>query len=338
MGETVNRQWRLVDYPEGLPKETTFRMVEAAVPEPEPGQVLVRSLLLSVDPYMRGRMHPRRSYAEPMKPGEVVVGEAAGRVAASRHPAFREGDLVGGMLGWQDYAALEGEALRKLDPDPALLPASQGVLGMPGLTAYFGLLDVGRPVEGETVLVSGAAGAVGTVVGQIARIKGCRAVGVAGSAEKVELLTGEGGFDAAFDYKTVADVRLAMSEACPEGVDVYFDNVGGPITDAAMTLINLRARVIVCGQISQYNATRPPRGPRQFHLIMEARATVQGILVSDWSHRYDEGLAQLTAWYREGRVRSFETVVEGLENAPVAFIGLFHGHNVGKQLVRIADP
>lgn len=338
MSHTVNRQWRLVDYPEGLPKETTFRMEESPVPEPGPGQVLVRSLYLSVDPYMRGRMHPRKSYAEPMKPGEVIVGGAAGRVVASRHPGFSEGDFADGMLGWQDYAAVDGAGLRKLDPDPALLPASQGVLGMPGLTAYFGLLDVGRPKAGETVLVSGAAGAVGTVVGQIARIVGCRTAGVAGSPEKVRLLTEESGFDAAFDYKTVADLRLAMSEACPGGVDVYFDNVGGAITDAAMTLINLRARVVICGQISQYNATRPPRGPRQFHLILSARALVQGILVSDWADRYSEGLAQLTSWFREGKVRSFETVVAGLENAPVAFIGLFHGHNVGKQLVKIADP
>lgn len=337
MERRVNRQWRLASYPEGLPRESTFRYEEGPVPEPAEGQVLIRSLYLSVDPYQRGRMSSRRSYAKPMEIGDVIVGGVVGQVVRSRHPGYREGQFVVGLLGWQDYALSDGEGLRRVDLEPGLLPGALGVLGMPGLTAYFGLLEVGRPRPGETVVVSGAAGAVGLVVGQIAKIKGCRAVGLSGTDEKAALLR-EMGFDAAINYKSAADIREALAQACPRGVDVYFDNVGGPITDAALTLINLKARIIICGQISQYNATRPPRGPRQFHLILAARARLQGILVSDWEDRYEEGLAALAGWIREGRLRYRETVAEGFENAPVAFLGLFHGHNVGKMLVKVADP
>lgn len=333
----VNRRWLLAEYPEGLPKETTFRYEERPVPEPADGQVLVRTLYLSVDPYQRGRMHTRKSYAKPMDVGDVIVGGAVGRVEVSRHRDVPEGCFVEGLLGWQDYALSDGAGLRRLDLPPDLLPAALGVLGMPGLTAYFGLMDVGKPRAGETVVISGAAGAVGTVVGQIARIQGCRAVGIAGSAEKVRVLVEDLGFDAAVDYKAAADLRGALGEACPHGVDVYFDNVGGAVTDAAISLLALRARVIICGQISQYNLTKPARGPRNLTAFLTNRAMLQGILVSDWADRYDEGIRQLTAWLREGKLRSLETIVEGFENAPTAFMGLFHGHNVGKMLVRIAQ-
>jgi len=338
MEERVNRRWRLAEYPEGLPKETTFRLSVEPVPDPGPGQVLVRALYLSVDPYQRGRMHTRRSYARPMEIGDVIVGGTVGQVEASRHPAFPPGSFVEGLLGWQEYALSDGGDLRRLDLAPELLPASLGVLGMPGLTAYFGLLDVGRPKAGETVVISGAAGAVGTVVGQIAKIQGCRAVGIAGSDDKVDVLVRELGFDAAFNYKTAADVRGALLDACPGGIDIYFDNVGGSITDAAISLINLRARVVICGQISQYNLTKPARGPRNLTAFLTNRAMLQGILVTDWEDRYGEGLNQLAVWLREGRLKSHETVVEGFESAPVAFIGLFHGHNTGKMLVKVAEP
>lgn len=334
----VNRQWRLAEYPEGLPAESSFQWTEEPVPDPAEGQVLVRACYLSVDPYMRGRMRPEGSYAAPARLGEVMIGGAAGQVVASRNPAFPEGVFVEGDLGWQDYALSDGSALRRLPPDPALLSLSLGLLGMPGLTAYFGLLDVGKPSPGETVLVSGAAGAVGSAVGQIAKIAGCRAVGVAGSSEKVRILKEELGFDEAVDYKAAQDLYAALKAACPLGVDVYFDNVGGAVTDAAVSLLNLRGRGVLCGVISQYNATRPSRGPRPYMTLLVRRASLAGFMVFDFQERYGEALEKLSAWYREGRLVAKETVVEGLEKAPAAFLGLFSGQNVGKMLVKVADP
>jgi NADPH-dependent curcumin reductase CurA len=334
----VNRQWRLAQYPEGLPTEASFQWNEAEVPEPSAGQVLVRACYLSVDPYMRGRMRPEGGYAAPVGLGEVMVGGVAGRVVASRNPVWPEGAFVEGPLGWQDYAVSDGSELRLLPPDPALLPLSLGLLGMPGFTAYFGLLDVGRPAAGETVLVSGAAGAVGSVVGQIAKIRGCRAVGIAGSKEKVRVLKEELGFDEAVDYKAAEDLHAALREACPSGVDVYFDNVGGAVTDAALSLLNLRARGVICGLISQYNATRPSRGPRPYLTLLIRRATLSGFMVFDYQGRYGEALERLSAWHGEGKLVAKETVVEGLEHAPQAFLGLFSGQNVGKMLVKVSDP
>ena len=334
----VNRQWRLAEYPEGLPTETSFRWSEAEVPEPAEGQVLVRACYLSVDPYMRGRMRPEGGYAAPARIGEVMMGAVAGTVVASRNPAFPEGAFVEGPLGWQDYALSDGSGLRRLAGDPDQLPLSLGLLGMPGLTAYFGLLDVGRPSPGETVLVSGAAGAVGSAAGQIAKILGCRAVGVAGSSEKVRLLKEELGFDEAVNYKDAEDLHAALKRACPKGVDVYFDNVGGAVTDAAVPLLNLRGRGVICGLISQYNATRPSRGPRPYLTLLVRRATLSGFMVFDYEERYGEALERLAQWYGEGRLAAKQTVVEGLEKAPAAFLGLFSGQNVGKMLVKVADP
>jgi NADPH:quinone reductase len=333
----VNRQIVLAARPVGLPKESDFRLVESPLPRPRPGEVLVRALYLSVDPYMRGRMRQNGSYAHSVNIGEVMVGGIVGRVVESNDPRLGEGDLVEGMLGWQDYAIGTAKALRHIDPTVAPAATWLYVLGMPGLTAYFGLLDICRPQPGETVVISGAGGAVGSLVGQIAKIKRCRAIGIAGSDQKVQFITQTLGFDAAFNYKNGADYHAKLKELCPTGIDVYFDNVGGPITDAVMQLINTRARVAVCGQISQYNAERPELGPRWLHQLVIKQAKVEGFIVFQYSDRYEEGLRQLSTWLREGRLKHHEDIMDGLENAPRAFIRMLEGENLGKQLVKIAD-
>ncbi len=334
----MNKRITLASRPEGLPKESDFRLIETPAPELQDGQVLVRVLYLSVDPYMRGRMSSAKSYAAPLEIGDVITGGAVGRVEQSRNPKFQRGDIVDGFFGWQQYAVSDGKGVRKLDPDIAPITTSLGVLGMPGQTAYFGLFDICKPKPGETVVVSGAAGAVGSYVGQIAKIHGCRVVGIAGTDDKVEYLTGELGFDAAFNYKTNPDYRAKLSELCPEGIDVYFDNVGGPITDAVFLSINVGARIAICGQISQYNAAKPEVGPRLLGMLIVKRARVEGFLVSDYTARFPEGLEHLTRWVREGRLKYRESIVEGIENAPKAFIGMLQGQNIGKQLVKIAEP
>jgi NADPH:quinone reductase len=333
---TNNRQIILAARPEGVPKESDFRLVETPMPIPADGQFIVETNYLSVDPYMRGRISEAKSYAEPVAVGDVMVGGTVGRVTESRHPGFRPGEVVVGYWGWQEYAASDGQGIDRFDTSLAPMSTALGVLGMPGMTAYFGLLEIGKPGAGEMVLVSGAAGAVGSLVGQIARIKGCRAVGSAGSKEKVDHLVGELGFDAAFNYKEVKDYAGKLTEVCPAGIDVYFDNVGGPLTDAVFAQINVGARIVVCGQIDQYNATRPPRGPRVlWHLIVK-QARAEGFLVFQFAHRWREGQQQMAQWIKEGKIKYRETVVDGFENAPRSFIGLFHGENIGKQLVRVA--
>lgn len=332
----VNRQILLAARPEGLPKPSDFRLVEAPVPAPGDGQFLVKTRYLSVDPYMRARISEAESYAEPVPIGQVMVGGAVGTVVESRRDDFRPGDTVVGYWGWQEYALSDGQDVERFDAALAPISTALGVLGMPGMTAYFGLLEIGKPKPGETVFVSGAAGAVGSLVGQIAKIKGCRAVGSAGSQAKVDYLTGELGFDAAFNYKEVTDYAAKLQEVCPRGIDVYFDNVGGPLTDAVFTQINVGARIVVCGQIDQYNATRPPRGPRLlWHLIVK-QARAEGFLVFNFADRFPEGQRQVAQWINEGKVQYCETITDGLERAPEAFIGLFHGDNTGKQLVRVA--
>ena len=335
MSQQESRQWRLAKYPEGLPDGETFRLAAQPSGEPGAGQILVRTLYLSVDPYMRGRMSPVKSYVEPMAIGDVIAGEVVGRVVASRHPGFREGDHVRAGLGWQTLGVVDGAQAQRVDLPSDLLPHALGALGMPGLTAYFGLLDVGRPSAGDTVLVSGAAGAVGSLVGQIAAIKGCRAVGTAGSDEKVRWLVEDLGFDAALNYKDHEDLRAALAPLCPDGVDVYFDNVGGHVTDAAMGLINQGARIAVCGQIAHYNAKNPPRGPRPFATLLVKRARAEGFIVFDFRDRYPEAMAHLREWVTSGAVKARLTVVEGFENAPSAFLGLFSGDNTGKMLVKV---
>ncbi len=332
----INRQIVLAARPEGLPKETDFGLVESPMPRPDKGQFLVKINYLSVDPYMRARMSEAKSYAEPVKIGDVMVGGTAGKVIESKHPDYRPNDVVVGYWGWQEYAISDGQGVSRYDISIAPMPAALGVLGMPGMTAYFGLLEIGQLQPGENVFVSGAAGAVGSIVGQIAKLKGCRATGSAGSKQKVDFLLGELGFDAALNYKEVKDYKEKLKEICPNGIDVYFDNVGGPVTDAVFHNINLHARIIVCGQIDQYNATQTPQGPRfLWHLIVN-RARVEGFLVFDFTHRFPEAQRQMAQWMKEGKIKHRETIVNGLANAPRAFIGLFHGENIGKQLVHVA--
>ncbi len=334
---TLNRQITLAARPTGMPKESDFRMIESPLPSPGEGEVLVRSLYLSVDPYMRGRMNEARGYADPVALGAVMVGAAVGVVEESRSPAVVKGDFAVGMLGWQDYAALPAKDLRKVNPAPGPLTTALGILGMPGLTAYFGLLDICGPKAGETVVVSGAAGAVGSLVGQIAKIQGCRAIGIAGGQSKCDYITGELGFDGAFDYKATADYDAKLKQLCPNGVDVYFDNVGGAISDAVFRLMNTGARVAVCGQISQYNLEKPETGPRWLTQILMRQAKVEGFLVMQFAAKYAEGLRRMAAWLKEGKLKYREDIAAGLENAPAAFIGMLQGRNTGKQLVKTGE-
>jgi NADPH:quinone reductase len=334
---TVNRQITLASRPVGFPKVSDFHLVYSPLPSPAAGEVLVRSVYLSLDPYMRGRMSDAESYARPVAIGEVMTGGAVAFVLESAHPEFRSGDTVEGMLGWQEYAVAQGHELRKIDPSLAPISTALGVLGMPGLTAFFGLLDICDPQPGETVVVSGAAGAVGVLVGQIAKIKGCRVVGVAGSDAKISWLLDELGFDAALNYKTAEDFDGKLKELCPAGIDVYFDNVGGAITDAVMRLINVKARISVCGQISQYNLEKPEVGPRWLGQLIVKQAKVQGFLVSGYAERFPEGLEQLARWLKQGKLKYREDVAQGIEAAPQAFIGMLQGKNQGKQLVQLSE-
>ena len=331
----VNRKFTLAARPVGYPKPSDFDLVTEPIPTPDDGEVLVRTNYLSVDPYMRGRMNDRASYAPNVQIGEAMVGSVVGEVVASKNPDFQVGDIATGGLGWQEYGVSDGGNLRKVDPTLAPISTSLGILGMPGLTAYFGLLEICDPQPGETVFVSAAAGAVGSLVGQIAKIKGCRAVGSAGSDEKVDYVVDELGFDAAFNYKTAEDYGTKLAEQCPDGIDAYFDNVGGAITDAVFPLINVKARVSICGQISQYNLENPEQGPRfLWHLIVK-RAKIEGFLVFEFVDKHDDGLRQMAEWIQAGKLKYREEVTEGFENAPGAFIGMLKGSNIGKQLVKV---
>jgi NADPH-dependent curcumin reductase CurA len=332
-----NREWLFAERPDGEPDMDCFELRERDVPDPDAGELLVRVRYLSVDPYMRGRMRDADSYAEPWDIGDAMNGAVVGEVVDSESDAFEAGDLVTGNGTWADYCLLDADDVSPVDPNIADLPAYLGVLGMPGRTAYFGLLDVGEPDPGETVVVSGAAGAVGSVVGQIAKLNGCRVVGFAGSDAKVEWLTDDLGFDAAINYKQVDDYRAALDDAAPGGVDVYFDNVGGPITDAVFTRLNLDARVAVCGQIAHYNDEEVPTGPRKLPQLIATRAKVEGLLVSDFAPRFEQATDQLATWVTSGDIAHRETIVDGLEHAPDAFLGLFSGDNIGKQVVAVAD-
>jgi NADPH:quinone reductase len=332
----LNRQITLASRPVGFPAVSDFQLVFSQLHTPSAGEVLVRSIYLSLDPYMRGRMSDAESYARPVAIGEVMTGGAVGVVVESKDPRFQPGDAVEGLLGWQEYAVANGNELRKIDPDLAPISTALGVLGMPGLTAFFGLLDICKPQRGETVVVSGAAGAVGMLVGQIAKIKGCRVVGVAGSDAKVAWLLDELGFDAAFNYKTAEDCYSRLRELCPAGIDIYFDNVGGLITDAVVRLINVKARIAVCGQISQYNLAEPELGPRWLVQLIAKQAKVQGFLVSGYAERFPEGFKNLAMWLKQGKLKYREEVAQGIEAAPQAFIGMLQGKNQGKQLVQLS--
>src|SRR5689334_16403066 len=307
---TTNRMFKLAKRPMGMVKREDFEFANAPAAEPGAGEVLVKVLYLSLDPAMRGWMNEGRSYVPPVGLGEVMRAGGVGRVVASRDPSLAEGDLVSGMTGVEEYAVAKAKHLKKIDPSLAPLPRYLGALGAPGMTAYFGLLDVGQPKAGDTVVVSGAAGAVGTVVGQIAKIKGCRAIGIAGGAAKCRYIVSELGFDAAIDYKS-EDVKKALETHAPKGVDVYFDNVGGEILDAVLARLARGARVVVCGAISQYNSTGPTRGPANYLSLLVNRASMTGMVVFDYADRYAEAARELAGWLVEGRLRSREDVVSG---------------------------
>ena len=331
----VNRQITLAARPEGFPKESDFALVETEVPPVGPGEVLVRAQWLSLDPYMRGRMSTAPSYAKPTEVGEPMTGQVVGEVIESGDSRFAVGDTVVGQLGWQEYAVARGGALRKIDPALAPPQTALHVLGATGLTAYFGLFDVGRAKPGDAVVVSAASGAVGQIVGQLARIAGCGpVVGLAGAAEKVADLTGLYGYDVGIDYKR-DDVNAALKQACPNGVDVYFDNVGGALSETIFRRLALGARVPICGQISQYNLAEPELAPRNLGFLIVFRARLEGFLIYDYAHRFPEGLRRLGRWLAEGKLTYREDVTEGLENAPAAFMGMLRGENRGKALVKI---
>ncbi|MFC4857693.1 NADP-dependent oxidoreductase [Actinophytocola glycyrrhizae] len=332
-----NRQIRLGARPVGLPTGDDWQHTTEDVPEPGDGRFVVRTEYVSLDPAMRGWMNDARSYIRPVGIGEVMRAGALGRVTASNHPDFAVGDHVTGTFGVQEYAVSDGRGVIRADPARAPLPTYLGVLGLTGLTAYFGLLDVGKPREGETVVVSGAAGAVGSVVGQIAKHLGCRVVGIAGGPEKCRLLTEEFGFDAAIDYRS-GDVRGGLREHAPDGVDVYFDNVGGEILDHVLARLRLGARVVLCGAISQYNATDRPAGPANYLSLLVNRASMTGMLVFDYEKRYAEGMSVLADWLAAGVVTAREHVVDGtVDDFPEVFLKLFAGENTGKLLLRLAD-
>jgi len=336
MASLENRQFKLITRPVGMVKRSDFEFATSPAGEPGPGEALVRVLYLSLDPAMRGWMNAGRSYVAPVGIGDVMRAGGLGRVVASNDPALAVGDTVVGMTGVQDYAILKAKDLTKVDPRLAPLPRFLGALGMPGLTAYFGLLDIGKPKEGETVVVSAAAGAVGAVTGQIARVKGCRVVGIAGGPDKCRYVVDELGFDAAVDYKN-EDVRAALSRLCPKGIDVYFDNVGGEILDIALSMLTYQARVIICGAISQYNHPEAIQGPRNYLSLLVNHALMEGFVVFHYAARYAEGVQALAGWMLAGKLKAREDIFKGLETFPDTLQKLFRGENFGKLILQVAD-
>lgn len=331
-----NRQILLASRPVGMPTEKDFEFKKVPLMDAQDGQVVVRTLYLSVDPYMRGRMSDAKSYIAPFNLNEVIGGGIVGEVVESKSELFQVGDKIIGMLGWQIYNTVDAKTVRKIDVSIAPVSAYLSVLGLTGLTAYFGLLDIGKPKEGETVVVSGAAGAVGMLVGQIAKIKGARVVGIAGTDEKCDYLKNELGFDAAINYKS-DNLEQNLEKACPNGVDVYFDNVGGSISDAVMNLLNDHARIPLCGAISSYNSTDGNLGPRIQTKLIKTRSLIQGFVLSDYADRQSEGLQELGKWLSEGKLKYEETIVDGFDNVVEAFLQLFQGANLGKMLVKVSD-
>jgi len=330
-----NLQVVLASRPTGWVNESNFRIVETPIPAAGDGQVLVKSLYLSLDPYMRGRMNDTRSYAAKVEIGQVMTGEAVGEVVQSKNPQFKAGDVVLSRGGWQRYALSDGSDLRKVDPKAVPISTYLGVVGMPGVTAWVGLNDIGQPKPGETVVVSAASGAVGSVVGQLAKARGCRVVGVAGGREKCDFVTKELGFDACIDHRS-GDLVKALAAAAPKGIDIYFENVGGPLLDAVLALCNPFARIPLCGMVSQYNAGDDRYGVKNLMAAVGMRIKLQGFIVSDHLNRWPEALKELSEGVRSGKIKYRETVTQGLENAPRAFIGLLKGENFGKQVVKVA--
>jgi len=331
----INHQFRLVARPAGLPKNSDWQMTEEPVREPNEGEVLVKVLYLSLDPAMRGWMNEGKSYIAPVALGDVMRAGAVGRVVAARDGKFAVGDHVSGAFGVQEYAHVNGRDLARIDPNIAPLPVYLGTLGVPGFTGYFGLLDIGKPQPGQTVVVSGAAGAVGTVVGQIAKIKGCRAIGIAGGRAKCDWIVKDLGFDAAIDYKS-EDVKKALRQHCQHGIDVYFDNVGGDILDAALAQLARGARVVICGAISQYNATGAIKGPANYLSLLVNRASMTGMVVFDFASRYGDAARDMAGWLAAGRLHSREQIVAGFDRFPEALLMLFAGENTGKLVLQVA--
>ncbi|MGJ5096232.1 NADP-dependent oxidoreductase [Bradyrhizobium oligotrophicum] len=327
----------LASRPVGEPKPSDFRLEEHAIPTPGAGEVLLRTIWLSLDPYMRGRMSDGPSYAQPVPVGGVMEAGTVCEVAASNNPGFKAGDIVLARAGWQTHAVSDGKGLAKIDPSLAPISTAVGVLGMPGMTAYTGLLDIGQPKPGETVVVAAASGAVGSAVGQIARIKGARAIGIAGGKDKCDYVKSEFGFDDCLDHRD-PDLAAKLKEACPKGIDVYFENVGGPVFEAVFPLFNAFARMPVCGLIAHYNDTQsvaPKWAGALMRNVLTKRLLIRGFIVSDFASRHGDFLKDMSAWVRDGKVKYKEHVTEGLENAPTAFMGLLKGANFGKQLVRV---
>jgi NADPH-dependent curcumin reductase CurA len=340
MSEHRNRQIILVSRPQGEPTPANFQLTEGPIPTAGEGQVVLRTKYLSLDPYMRGRLSDARSYAAPFKIGEPLGGGTVSEVIASHNPQFAAGDIVLGFGGWQEYSVSDGKDLQKLDPQAAPVSTALGVLGMPGMTAYTGLLNIGEPKPGETLVVAAAAGPVGSAVGQIAKIKGCRVVGIAGGEKKVRYLVEELGFDAGIDHRS-PNFKEELKAACPQGIDIYFENVGGAVWNAVFPLLNNFARVPVCGRVANYNDTALPEGPDRSVALMTAvlvkRLRIQGFIVWDYNKQLPEFLRDMSAWIREGKVKYREDIAEGLEKAPEAFIGLLKGANFGKLLVKVSD-
>lgn len=332
----VNHKFTLASRPFGMPGRENWTYGEESVRNLQSGEVLVKNLLISLDPAMRGWMRDQRSYVAPIEIGEVMRALALGKVVSSENARFPTGHYVSGSLGMQEYCISDGKTLMPVDPSIAPLPKFVSALGMTGMTAYFGLLETGRPQAGDTVVVSAAAGAVGSIVGQIAKIKGCRAVGIAGGVQKCRYLTNDLGFDAAIDYKS-ENVTTALRKACPEGINVYFDNVGGEILEAALANLARGARIVICGAISQYNNSGPIQGPGNYLSLLVHRASMKGMLVFDYAARYPEAVREMAGWMAAGKLKSREDIVDGLENFPETFVKLFTGKNFGKLILKIAD-
>jgi NADPH-dependent curcumin reductase CurA len=322
--------------PVGEPTPENFELVESPIPEVKHGDVLIRTLYMSLDPYMRGRMRGGPSYAATLDPGDVMTGEVVARVEQSESPLYNAGDIVRANIGWQEWAVVSAHSVKPVDPDLGPVSTAIGVLGMPGMTAYFGLLSVLQPRAGDTLVVSAASGAVGAVVGQIGKISGCFVIGVAGSDEKCSYIVDELGFDASINYKT-QDISAQLARLSPTGIDVYFDNVGGPVTDAVLENLAFKSRIAICGQISQYNDADPQMGPRNLAVLTRNRARIEGFLVYDFELQHEVARARIAGWIKDGRLKYKEDIVDGFDNAPSAFIGLLQGQNFGKLLVKISD-
>ena len=329
------KQIVLASRPKGLPTKENFRIETVTLPGLQDGEVLVKGLYFSVDPYMRGRMNDTKSYAPPFQVNAPVYGNAIAEIIESKSKNFKKGDLVKGTLSWATESVVNYKSVTKIDTSIAPPTYYLGILGMPGLTAFFGLLYIGKPSAGETIVISGAAGAVGIVAGQIAKLKDCRVVGIAGSDEKIKMLKEEFHFDEVINYKTTSDIDKAIKETCPNGVDIYFDNIGGEISDAVISNINFHARIVLCGQISLYNTAETPMGPRLQPMLLTNSALMEGFIVSDFKNSFSEGMQQLSQWVKEDKLVYKETITEGFDKLPDAFLGLFSGKNIGKMIVKV---